>query len=61
MLNQRKAFIERALKSKQFTTEEREDLLWEFNCVKREIKNQNDREYIERIAKLKTDAYLESL
>jgi len=54
-LKERLAFIERALKSKHFTLPERRDLMWESDCCKREIENQSDREYLERIAKYKTD------
>lgn len=61
MLTQRLDLLERALRSKQFTPEEREDLIWEFNCCKREIKNQNDREYVVRVAKMKAEQYLEEI
>lgn len=61
MLKQRLAFLERALKSKQITPEQREDLLWERDCCKRTIENQNDREYVVRVAKLKAEYYLEGL
>ena len=53
--------IDRCLKSTQFTPEERENLLWERDCCKREIENQNDREYVERIAKYKADMVNEDI
>ena len=61
MLKERLAFIERALKSKHFTLPERRDLLWELECVKLEIEKQNDTEYVNRVAKLKTEAYLDEI
>ena len=61
MLKERLAFIERALKSKHFTLPERRDLLWERDCIKREIANQNDTEYVNRVAKLKTESYLDEI
>ena len=61
MLKERLAFIERALKSKNFTLPERRDLLWELECVKLAIENQNDTEYHKRVAKIKTEAYLDEI
>lgn len=55
-LEERLEFINRALKSTQFTPEELQDILWERDCCKRDIELRNDREYIERIAKMKSDA-----
>ena len=60
-LKERLAFIERALKSNNFTPLERRDLMWEADCCKREIENQSDREYVERIAKQKADAYQDEI
>jgi hypothetical protein len=60
-LKERLAFIERALKSNNFTLPERRDLMWEAECCKREIENQSDREYLERIAKMKADAYQDEI
>jgi hypothetical protein len=55
----RLAMIDRCLRSTQFTPEERENLLWERECCKREIANQNDTEYVSRIAKQKVEMALE--
>ena len=58
-LKERLFMIDRILRSTQFTPEERENLLWERDCCKIAIENQNDTEYVERIAKQKTEMYLE--
>jgi hypothetical protein len=55
-LKERLEFINRALKSSQFSPEEREDLLWQYECCKREIANCEDTEYNERVAKMKVEA-----
>ena len=60
-LEERLEFINRALKSTQFSPEEIQDLIWERDCCKREIEIRNDREYIERIAKQKADAMQEEI
>lgn len=53
--------IDRILRSTQFTPSERENLLWERDCCKRAIENQNDTEYIERVAKQKTEEAIEEI
>ncbi len=55
-LEERLEFIKKALNSSQFSPEERADLVWEYDCCKREIASRNDREYVERIAKQKAEA-----
>jgi hypothetical protein len=60
-LEERLAFIKKALNSSQFSPEERADLVWELDCCKREIANRNDIEYIERTAKMKAEAMDEEI
>lgn len=57
----RKAFIERALKSRQFTPEEMDDIRWEYDRVKQEIKNRNDRKYVLESAKIRAEQYLDDI
>jgi len=61
MLKQRLYFINKALNSSQFSPEEKGDLLWERDCIKRELENQKDTEYVNRIAKLKAEAQIEEI
>ena len=60
-LKERLFMIDRILKSTQFTPEERENLLWERDCCKRAIENQNDTEYVKRTAKYKAEMIEEEI